>query len=72
MYVLLLPLDSIDICAINFNSKKMAQFQIQQASSTVNWTGKKVLGLHTGSVGSPFLVQYKSRIFSCFNQSYWA
>jgi polyisoprenoid-binding protein YceI len=28
----------------------MAQFQIQQASSTVNWTGKKVLGLHTGSI----------------------
>lgn len=27
----------------------MAKFQIQQASSTVNWTGKKVLGLHTGS-----------------------
>ena len=23
-------------------------------------------------VGSPFLVQFKSRIFSCFNQSYWA
>lgn len=28
----------------------MAVFQIQQASSTVNWTGKKVLGLHTGSI----------------------
>ncbi len=28
----------------------MAKFQIQQASSTVNWTGKKVLGLHTGSI----------------------
>jgi len=28
----------------------MAQFQIQPASSTVNWTGKKVLGLHTGSI----------------------
>ena len=23
-------------------------------------------------VGSPFLVQFRSRIFSCFNQSYWA
>jgi len=28
----------------------MAKFQIQQASSTVTWTGKKVLGLHTGSI----------------------
>lgn len=28
----------------------MAIFQIQKASSTVNWTGKKVLGLHTGSI----------------------
>ena len=28
----------------------MAKFQIQQSSSTVNWTGKKVLGLHTGSI----------------------
>lgn len=28
----------------------MAKFQIQQGSSTVNWTGKKVLGLHTGSI----------------------
>jgi len=28
----------------------MAKFQIQTASSTVNWTGKKVLGLHTGSI----------------------
>ena len=28
----------------------MAKFQIQKASSTVNWTGKKVLGLHTGSI----------------------
>jgi len=23
-------------------------------------------------VGSPFVVQFKSRIFSCFKQSYWA
>ena len=28
----------------------MTKFQIQKASSTVNWTGKKVLGLHTGSI----------------------
>ncbi len=28
----------------------MATFQVQQSSSTVNWTGKKVLGLHTGSI----------------------
>ncbi len=28
----------------------MAKFQIQTASSNVNWTGKKVLGLHTGSI----------------------
>lgn len=28
----------------------MANFEIQQESSTVNWTGKKVLGLHTGSI----------------------
>lgn len=28
----------------------MAKFQIHKASSTVNWTGKKVLGLHTGSI----------------------
>ena len=28
----------------------MAKFQIQRTSSTVNWTGKKVLGLHTGSI----------------------
>lgn len=28
----------------------MAKFQIQIASSNVNWTGKKVLGLHTGSI----------------------
>jgi len=28
----------------------MAKFQIQNASSTVNWTGKKVLGLHTGNI----------------------
>ena len=28
----------------------MAKFQIQQASSHVNWTGKKVLGLHTGTI----------------------
>ncbi len=28
----------------------MAKFKIQKTSSTVNWTGKKVLGLHTGSI----------------------
>ncbi|WP_031529634.1 YceI family protein [Dyadobacter crusticola] len=28
----------------------MATFHIQPSSSTVNWTGKKVLGLHTGSI----------------------
>lgn len=28
----------------------MAKFHIQQESSNVNWTGKKVLGLHTGSI----------------------
>ncbi len=28
----------------------MAKFKIQTASSTVNWTGKKVLGLHTGNI----------------------
>lgn len=28
----------------------MAKFRIQTASSTVNWTGKKVLGLHTGTI----------------------
>lgn len=28
----------------------MAIFKIQKLSSTVNWTGKKVLGLHTGSI----------------------
>lgn len=28
----------------------MAKFKIQQESSTVNWTGKKVLGLHTGTL----------------------
>lgn len=28
----------------------MAKFHIQPSSSTVNWTGKKVLGLHTGSI----------------------
>jgi polyisoprenoid-binding protein YceI len=28
----------------------MAKFQIQKSGSTVNWTGKKVLGLHTGSI----------------------
>jgi polyisoprenoid-binding protein YceI len=51
MYVLSHSSLSIDLCAINFKQKnKMAQFQIQQTSSTVNWTGKKVLGLHTGSI----------------------
>ena len=28
----------------------MANFKIQKSSSTVNWTGKKVLGLHTGTI----------------------
>jgi hypothetical protein len=28
----------------------MAKFKIQKSSSTINWTGKKVLGLHTGSI----------------------
>jgi polyisoprenoid-binding protein YceI len=28
----------------------MATFNIQENSSTVNWTGKKVLGLHTGNI----------------------
>jgi polyisoprenoid-binding protein YceI len=28
----------------------MAKFNIQQSGSIVNWTGKKVLGLHTGSI----------------------
>lgn len=28
----------------------MTKFQIQSSSSTVNWTGKKVLGLHTGTI----------------------
>lgn len=28
----------------------MARFKIQKSSSTINWTGKKVLGLHTGSI----------------------
>jgi polyisoprenoid-binding protein YceI len=31
-------------------NKTMAKFQIQKASSHVNWTGKKVLGLHTGTI----------------------
>jgi polyisoprenoid-binding protein YceI len=51
MYVLFHSLPSIDLCAIVFKQKdKMAKFKIQQVSSTVNWTGKKVLGLHTGSI----------------------
>jgi len=28
----------------------MTRFNIQTESSTVNWTGKKVLGLHTGTI----------------------
>lgn len=28
----------------------MAQFNIQKSASIVNWTGKKVLGLHTGTI----------------------
>lgn len=28
----------------------MVRFQIQEVSSNVNWTGKKVLGLHTGHI----------------------
>src|SRR4051812_25454924 len=28
----------------------IAKFQIHKAGSTVNWTGKKLLGLHTGSI----------------------
>lgn len=28
----------------------MAKFKIQKSSSIVNWTGKKVLGLHTGTI----------------------
>ena len=28
----------------------MTRFNIQKESSTVNWTGKKVLGLHTGTI----------------------
>jgi len=28
----------------------MAKFKIQKSGSTVNWTGKKVLGLHTGTI----------------------
>ena len=28
----------------------MSKFLIQTSSSTVNWTGKKVLGLHTGTI----------------------
>ena len=28
----------------------MAKFRIQKTSSTVNWTGKKILGLHTGNI----------------------
>ena len=28
----------------------MTQFKIQKSGSSVNWTGKKVLGLHTGSI----------------------
>jgi len=28
----------------------MAKFQIHKTSSHVNWTGKKVLGLHTGTI----------------------
>lgn len=28
----------------------MARFEIQKSGSTVNWTGKKVLGLHTGTI----------------------
>ena len=28
----------------------MAKFKIQKTSSHVNWTGKKILGLHTGTI----------------------
>jgi polyisoprenoid-binding protein YceI len=28
----------------------MSKFKIQKSSSSVNWTGKKVLGLHTGTI----------------------
>ena len=28
----------------------MANFQIQKSGSSVNWTGKKVLGFHTGTI----------------------
>lgn len=28
----------------------MTTFKVQTSSSTVNWTGKKVLGLHTGNI----------------------
>jgi polyisoprenoid-binding protein YceI len=42
----------------------MAKFRIQNAGSTVNWTGKKVLGLHTGSINveSGFLELTDDRI----------
>jgi polyisoprenoid-binding protein YceI len=39
---------SKELCAIK--QTEMAKFKIQTSSSTVNWTGKKVLGLHTGNI----------------------
>src|SRR5262245_39756007 len=44
----------------------MAKFQIQNAGSTVSWTGKKVLGLHTGSINveSGFLELSEDKITS--------
>jgi polyisoprenoid-binding protein YceI len=45
----------IHVLPRNFGSlstkrKTMTRFLIQTSSSTVNWTGKKVLGLHTGNI----------------------
>ena len=39
------------LLVLNFVIKNdMAKFKIQKSGSTVNWTGKKVLGLHTGTI----------------------
>ena len=50
-YVLFNCLGTLEFCAIHIVKRnKMAKFQIHNPSSSVHWTGKKVLGIHTGKI----------------------
>lgn len=57
---------------INVTTREQENSTDQEIFNSLNKSLGFVPNLHAATVGFPFLVQFKSRIFSYHNQSYWA